>query len=54
MNLKNFYVFIYNDLCILQVEKLMDNKPYIIETKFDGERILLHKQDGEYKYFSRR
>lgn len=36
-----------------QVEKLMDGKPYIIETKFDGERILLHKQEGEYKYFSR-
>ena len=32
----------------------MDNKEYIIETKFDGERMQLHKKEGEYKYYSRR
>uniref|UniRef100_A0A2C9JHQ7 DNA ligase n=1 Tax=Biomphalaria glabrata TaxID=6526 RepID=A0A2C9JHQ7_BIOGL len=36
-----------------KVEKLMDNKPYLIETKFDGERVLLHKHGDEYKFFSR-
>ena len=32
----------------------MDNKPYFIETKYDGERVLLHKKGDKYKYFSRR
>ena len=32
----------------------MDSKPYYIEVKYDGERMLLHKSDDEYKYFSRR
>lgn len=32
----------------------MAGKQFFIETKFDGERMLLHKQKGEYKYFSRR
>ncbi|XP_052257350.1 DNA ligase 4-like [Dreissena polymorpha] len=36
-----------------KVEKLMEGKPYIIETKFDGERMVLHKNDGDYKFFSR-
>ncbi|GFR84311.1 DNA ligase [Elysia marginata] len=36
-----------------KVEKLMDNKTYFIETKYDGERVLLHKKGGDYKYFSR-
>ncbi|XP_069127951.1 DNA ligase 4-like [Argopecten irradians] len=36
-----------------EVEKLMDGKTYFIETKFDGERMLLHKRENEYKYFSR-
>ncbi|KAH9499884.1 DNA ligase (ATP) [Bulinus truncatus] len=36
-----------------KVEKLMENKPYLIETKYDGERVLLHKDGNEYKYFSR-
>nr|KAG5701196.1 hypothetical protein BaRGS_023305 [Batillaria attramentaria] len=36
-----------------KVEKLMEGKPYFIETKFDGERVLLHKKGDEYKYFSR-
>lgn len=31
----------------------MDNKPFIMETKFDGERMQLHKKGDEYKYFSR-
>ena len=32
----------------------MQGKEYFLETKFDGERMQLHKQDREYKYFSRR
>lgn len=36
-----------------KVEKLMDGKPYYLETKYDGERMLLHKSEDEYKYFSR-
>ena len=35
------------------MEKIMDGKPYIIETKFDGERMQLHKNEDEYKFFSR-
>ncbi|XP_076100664.1 DNA ligase 4-like isoform X2 [Mytilus galloprovincialis] len=36
-----------------QIEKIMDGKPYYIETKFDGERMVLHKDEGNYKYFTR-
>ena len=36
------------------MEKLLDGKPFYIETKFDGERMQLHKSGDEYKYFSRR
>ncbi|KAL8610583.1 hypothetical protein ACOMHN_006302 [Nucella lapillus] len=36
-----------------KVEQLMDGRPYFIETKLDGERMLLHKKGDEYKYFSR-
>lgn len=32
----------------------MDGKPYYIETKYDGERMLLHKDTGDYKFYSRR
>lgn len=36
-----------------QIEKIMGGKPYFIETKFDGERMMLHKDEGNYKYFTR-
>ncbi|GFN81474.1 DNA ligase [Plakobranchus ocellatus] len=36
-----------------KIEALMENKTYFIETKYDGERVLLHKKLDEYKYFSR-
>ncbi|XP_064626451.1 DNA ligase 4-like [Lineus longissimus] len=36
-----------------KVEKLMDSKDFFIETKYDGERMQLHRDEGEYKYFSR-
>nr|XP_042896531.1 DNA ligase 4 [Parasteatoda tepidariorum] len=36
-----------------QVEQLMKNKPFIIETKYDGERLQLHKDGTSYMYFSR-
>lgn len=36
-----------------KISKVMAGKQFFIETKFDGERMLLHKQKGEYKYFSR-
>ena len=32
----------------------MDNQTYFIETKYDGERMLLHKDDTQYKFYSRR
>ena len=34
--------------------KLMDHQMFLIETKFDGERMQLHKQGNQYRYFSRR
>lgn len=37
-----------------KVEKLMKGERFYIETKWDGERMQLHKQRDEYKYFSRR
>lgn len=39
---------------ITQVERAMEHKPFMIETKLDGERMQLHKQGDKYKYFSRR
>ena len=39
---------------INQVEKLMDHKPFFVETKFDGDRMQLHKDGDKYMYFSRR
>ncbi|CAL1282897.1 unnamed protein product [Larinioides sclopetarius] len=36
-----------------QVEELMKGKPFIIETKYDGERLQLHKDGNSYMYFSR-
>jgi len=27
---------------------------FLIERKFDGERMQLHKKDDEYRYFSRK
>ena len=38
----------------IQVMKLMDNGPFYLETKFDGDRIQLHRQGNSYRYFSRR
>eukprot|EP00058_Branchiostoma_floridae_P013009 XP_002598497.1 hypothetical protein BRAFLDRAFT_118305 [Branchiostoma floridae] len=35
------------------VEKEMHHEMFYIETKFDGERMLLHKNGDTYKYFSR-
>lgn len=31
----------------------MPNKPFIIETKYDGERLQVHKDGNSYMYFSR-
>jgi ATP-dependent DNA ligase len=31
----------------------MNEQEFIIETKLDGERFMLHKQDNMFKYFSR-
>eukprot|EP00117_Sycon_ciliatum_P015809 scpid30038/ scgid15513/ DNA ligase 4; DNA ligase IV; Polydeoxyribonucleotide synthase [ATP] 4 len=36
-----------------QVPKLMGNKPFVVETKYDGDRIQLHKDGDVYAYFSR-
>lgn len=32
------------------VEKLMQHRDFIIETKIDGERIQMHKNDQEYRF----
>ena len=32
----------------------MENESFFIETKFDGDRMQLHKDGSQYKYFSRR
>ena len=32
----------------------MDHQQFYIETKFDGDRMQLHKQGNQYRYFSRR
>ncbi|GAB1599803.1 DNA ligase 4-like [Argonauta hians] len=36
-----------------KIDEVMSGKAYLIETKYDGERIQLHKKYNEYKYFSR-
>lgn len=36
-----------------EVEKLMNNVDFIVETKIDGERMQMHKNDEEFRYFSR-
>ena len=41
-------------LLLLQIMKLMDHQPFYIETKFDGDRMQLHKQGSQYRYYSRR
>ena len=38
----------------MQVVKLMDHDSFFIETKFDGDRMQLHKDSTQYKYYSRR
>uniref|UniRef100_H2ZIX8 DNA ligase 4 n=1 Tax=Ciona savignyi TaxID=51511 RepID=H2ZIX8_CIOSA len=38
---------------INEVDKLMENKPFNIEIKYDGERSQMHKEGNCYKYFSR-
>lgn len=39
---------------VIQVVKLMEHQQFYIETKFDGDRMQLHKQGNQYRYFSRR
>ncbi|XP_041473446.1 DNA ligase 4-like isoform X2 [Lytechinus variegatus] len=39
---------------ITQVERIMEHKSFLIETKLDGERMQLHKEGDKYMYFSRR
>lgn len=38
----------------MQVVKLMEHETFFIETKFDGDRMQLHKKGSQYRYFSRR
>ena len=37
-----------------QVVKMMDHQSFYLETKFDGDRMQMHKQGDKYSYFSRR
>uniref|UniRef100_UPI00358EDA60 DNA ligase 4 isoform X2 n=1 Tax=Myxine glutinosa TaxID=7769 RepID=UPI00358EDA60 len=36
-----------------EIQQLMGNVPFYIETKLDGERVQLHKDGNSYRYFSR-
>eukprot|EP00731_Ephydatia_muelleri_P033438 Em0029g44a len=36
-----------------QVLRLMEHQPFFIQTKYDGDRMQLHKQGNQYRYFSR-
>jgi len=36
-----------------KVVNLMHNRTFYIETKYDGERMQLHRKGDEFKYFSR-
>jgi DNA ligase-4 len=36
-----------------EVVKLMEGNPFVIEKKFDGERVMIHKNGKEIKLFSR-
>ena len=36
-----------------EVEKIMNNQDFYIETKIDGERMQVHKNGDEFSYFSR-
>ena len=38
---------------IPQAVKLADGQAFYVETKFDGDRMQMHKQGDEYRYFSR-
>lgn len=38
---------------MVEVEKMMGNSEFFIETKIDGERMQLHKDGEEFHYFSR-
>ncbi|CAN7940810.1 unnamed protein product [Ixodes hexagonus] len=35
------------------VERRLGREAFFAETKFDGERLQVHKKDGEYRYFTR-
>ena len=36
------------------IPKVMNNEPFWIETKLDGERMQVHKSGNEFAYFSRK
>ncbi|KAH8039284.1 hypothetical protein HPB51_005530 [Rhipicephalus microplus] len=36
------------------VERLLNHEPFFAETKFDGERLQVHKNGAEFRYFTRR
>ncbi|XP_064401547.1 DNA ligase 4-like isoform X2 [Halichondria panicea] len=36
-----------------QVLRLMEHQTFFIETKFDGDRIQMHKQGNQYRYYTR-
>ena len=51
---KSVYKMLLEGFFIYQILKLMDHQPFYIETKFDGDRMQMHKQGNQYRYFSRR
>ncbi len=38
----------------VKVPEIMGNQPFFVETKYDGERVQLHKDGAKYKYYSRK
>ena len=47
------FVYVTSWICGFQIETVMQKREFVIETKFDGERMQLHKSGDSYKFFSR-
>uniref|UniRef100_A0A914UW65 DNA ligase n=1 Tax=Plectus sambesii TaxID=2011161 RepID=A0A914UW65_9BILA len=48
-----FRPMLANRVPVDKVAEVMKNEPFYVETKYDGERVQLHKEGERYKYFSR-
>ncbi|XP_015791476.1 DNA ligase 4-like [Tetranychus urticae] len=50
---KPFVPMLSERIEIKKINSITSGKPFCIEKKYDGERIVLHKQGDVFKYFSR-